>query len=88
MQYVHPAVTDPHLLKDFERLNQLLEIQSDNGPSFELLNEATRIRRTLAADTLAPDWLRDMAAYVVEELRVTDSTVTFSGTVYTTGEAV
>lgn len=60
---------DPILMRDYARMNQMLEVRHDNGYSFDLLNEATRIRRDLAADTGAPDWLRGMAEYVVGEMR-------------------
>lgn len=61
---------DPILQADYLRLNQLLEVKddSDRTQRRELHNEATQIRRKLASDTLAPDWLRDMAKFVVDEL--------------------
>lgn len=56
---------DQALQHDFDTL---VTIERD-GPSQVGLQAASVIRRELAADTLAPDWLRDYAGEVVEAMR-------------------
>lgn len=66
------SLRDPHLRHDFDTLVSI----EKSGPSGVGFEAALATRKALASDTIAPDWLRQYAAEVVDEVRPLDTGVT------------